>query len=317
MTVWSEDTMGLMLTGHVLSRDYVRLSDGSNCLSWKAEHAEVSHATAWILYTPKIQCPDNICKNHITTFLVKNLFFFQALIWFSLPTNSMEQSAYWEANKSKATQIPRFMVPDGSSPHSQENATCPYPEPDRSSLCPPSNLPSTPGSSKWSPSFRFPQQTPLHMWYFDAKVFRNTPGVTIHNMHGKGEVIPLINYKVRHVRAHREVDALDHPFFTWLWDSGGKTWARTVTFWSQQTWLQYGNTHLSLWFQLDKVDVIQYRLGQQSSQVSNSYMHRPIQQSILKVVFALCDSKYTVLYCTIPTGTKDELTLWRTKWFRR
>ena len=32
------------------------------------------------------------------------------------------------------------MEPDGSSPYSQAPATCPYPEPDRSSLCRPSNL---------------------------------------------------------------------------------------------------------------------------------------------------------------------------------
>ena len=191
------------------------------------------------------------------------------------------------------------MVPNGSSPHSQENATCPYPEPDRSSLCPPSNLPSTPGSFKLSPSFRFPQQNPLHMWYFDAKVFRNTPRVTIHNMHGKGDVIPLIYYKVRHVLAHREVDALDHPFFTWLWDRGGKTWARTVTFWSQQTWLQYGNTHLSLWFQLDKVDVIQYRLGQQSSVKflhAQAYTTKHIESGPCIMWFKIyC----TELYCTV------------------
>jgi hypothetical protein len=45
---------------------------------------------------------------------------------------------------------------EGSSPYSQKPATYPYPEPDRSSICPPSNLskihfniifPSTPGSS--------------------------------------------------------------------------------------------------------------------------------------------------------------------------
>jgi hypothetical protein len=56
------------------------------------------------------------------------------------------------------------MEPEGSSPYTQEPATCPYPEPDQSSLRPTplSNirfniiLPSTPGSSKWSPSLRFP-----------------------------------------------------------------------------------------------------------------------------------------------------------------
>jgi hypothetical protein len=57
------------------------------------------------------------------------------------------------------------MEPEGLSPYTQEPATCPYPEPDQPSPCPPSNLsqvhfniilPSTPGSSKWSPSLRFP-----------------------------------------------------------------------------------------------------------------------------------------------------------------
>ena len=32
------------------------------------------------------------------------------------------------------------MEPEGSLPYSQEPATCPYPEPDQSTSCPPSNL---------------------------------------------------------------------------------------------------------------------------------------------------------------------------------
>jgi hypothetical protein len=51
------------------------------------------------------------------------------------------------------------MEGEGSLPHSQVPATCPYPEPDQSIPCPTSHflkihlnisLPSTPGSSKWS-----------------------------------------------------------------------------------------------------------------------------------------------------------------------
>jgi len=59
------------------------------------------------------------------------------------------------------------MEPESSLPHSQVPATCPYPEPDPSSLCPSHFLkirfniilPSTPGSPKWSLSFGFPTKT--------------------------------------------------------------------------------------------------------------------------------------------------------------
>ena len=61
---------------------------------------------------------------------------------------------------------PHFIQPEGSLPHSQQPATCPGPESDRSNPCPPSRLSkirfniiqSTPGSSKWSSSLRFPHQ---------------------------------------------------------------------------------------------------------------------------------------------------------------
>jgi hypothetical protein len=62
------------------------------------------------------------------------------------------------------------MEPGGSLPHSQEPAAYPYPQPAQSSPCLPSHvlkihfsiiLPSTPGSPKWSPSLRSPDQNPV------------------------------------------------------------------------------------------------------------------------------------------------------------
>ena len=64
------------------------------------------------------------------------------------------------------------MEPEGSLPHSQVPATCPYSEPHRSNLHPHILhfcissliiiLPSTPGSSKWSLSLRFSHQNPVY-----------------------------------------------------------------------------------------------------------------------------------------------------------
>ena len=49
----------------------------------------------------------------------------------------MEQSPSWEANRFSAN----FMEPEGSLPHSQVPATCPYPEPARYSPYPHIPLP--------------------------------------------------------------------------------------------------------------------------------------------------------------------------------
>ena len=73
------------------------------------------------------------------------------------------------------------MEPWGSLTHSQVPAICPYPEPAWSIPCPQFHflkihfhiiLPSTPGSSKWSLSLRFPTKTlyaplpsPIHATY--------------------------------------------------------------------------------------------------------------------------------------------------------
>ena len=63
------------------------------------------------------------------------------------------------------------MEPECSLPHSQVPATCPYPVPARSIPYPTSHFlkihlniiqPSTPGSHKWSLSFRFPYQNPVY-----------------------------------------------------------------------------------------------------------------------------------------------------------
>jgi hypothetical protein len=90
-----------------------------------------------------------------------------------LLTHSMGQSPTWEANRFEASQEIHHILwkPEGSLPHTQVPANCPYPEPTRSS--PYTHflkihlniiLPSTPGSSKWSLSLNFLHQnlcTPL------------------------------------------------------------------------------------------------------------------------------------------------------------
>ena len=66
---------------------------------------------------------------------------------------------------------PHFMEPEGWLSRLQVPSTCPYPEPDQSSPCPPNplqkihfniTLSSPPGSSKWCLSLRFPHQHPVY-----------------------------------------------------------------------------------------------------------------------------------------------------------
>ena len=72
------------------------------------------------------------------------------------------------------------MEPQGSLMHLQVSTTWPSPEPDQSSICPPShfleihfsiNLPSMPGSSKWSHSIRFPHQIPVCTTSLDHRCY--------------------------------------------------------------------------------------------------------------------------------------------------
>ena len=76
------------------------------------------------------------------------------------------------------------MEPESSLPHSQVHATCPYPKPTRSNPYPTSHfpkihvsiiLPSTPGSSNWSLSFRFPHQNPVYVFPLSPNVLHGPP----------------------------------------------------------------------------------------------------------------------------------------------
>ena len=74
-------------------------------------------------------------------------------------------------NSQLVKNSPHFMESEGSLLHSQVTATCPYPEPAQSSPYPISHFlkihmniipPSTPVSSKFPPSLRFPHQNPVY-----------------------------------------------------------------------------------------------------------------------------------------------------------
>ena len=76
------------------------------------------------------------------------------------------------------------MEPEGSLPHSQVPATCPYPEPARTGQTPTSHflkinlniiLPSMSGSPKWSLSFRFSHQNPVYVFHLPHTCYMPRP----------------------------------------------------------------------------------------------------------------------------------------------
>ena len=107
----------------------------------------------------KQKCAQHICKTRkcVSHSLQENQ-----------PTACTESSS--EANRSRASQeIPQIF---GTVLHSQQHATWPYPEPDQSSPCNPSNflkihfnnIPlSMPRSYRWPPSLQFPHQNPVYI----------------------------------------------------------------------------------------------------------------------------------------------------------
>ena len=108
-----------------------------------------------------------------------------------LLTYSMEQSPSWEANRFSASQgIPRILW----NPNGQYRShKCPPPVPNLSQLDPVFNpsfhflkihlniiLPSTPGSSKWSLSFRFPHQKLVYASPFPHTRYMFRPSNFLH-----------------------------------------------------------------------------------------------------------------------------------------
>ena len=83
------------------------------------------------------------------------------------------------------------MEPEGSLPHSQVPATCPYPQPHQSTPCLTPHfleihlnilLPSTHGSSKWFISFRFPHQIPVYTYTLAIRATHPAHLIVLHLM---------------------------------------------------------------------------------------------------------------------------------------
>ena len=97
----------------------------------------------------------------LTFFFLTNLLTYLLTLWSRVLIKKLTGSQLLK-------KLRHFMKSEGSLPHSQVPATCPYPEPGQSSPWPASHfrnihliiiLSSTLGSSRWSLSFRFPIKT--------------------------------------------------------------------------------------------------------------------------------------------------------------
>ena len=91
---------------------------------WKVAQNQTALITAGVLI---------VCRSWLSNFYRNSVGHIQTLV--PLLTCSVAQSPFWEPNRFSASQEipPHFMEPEGSLPHSQVPATCPYPEPARSS----------------------------------------------------------------------------------------------------------------------------------------------------------------------------------------
>ena len=99
------------------------------------------------------------------------------------------------------------MEPEGSLPHPEVPATCPYPEPARSSPIPTSHflkthliiiLPSVPGSPKCSLSLTFPHQNPICAFPVPHTPYMHSPSHSSRFYHTKniGWVVQIIEFLI-------------------------------------------------------------------------------------------------------------------------
>ena len=141
-------------------------------------HSVTSNRQLALILTPEwtSDFQSSFTLAHITSYFGSisfSIFLLCTSVLTYLLTHSMQHSPSWEADRLSASQeIPRiFFATECSSPHSQEPATCSYPEPHRSSPYSRTHflkihlniiLPSTLGYSKWFPFLRFPHQNSVY-----------------------------------------------------------------------------------------------------------------------------------------------------------